>query len=79
MIHLVQILHMLYNPKIDVIICGDININYLEETNRVKQLNALLKTYNLTNIFTFPTRIGRSTSTATDNIFMTHSISSGCI
>jgi hypothetical protein len=48
----------------------DININYLEESNRVKQLNALIKTYNLINTITFPTRIGRSISTATDNIFL---------
>jgi exonuclease III len=68
MIHLEQILHTLYNPKKDLIICGDININYLEETNRVKQLNPLLKSYNLTNTVTFPTRIGKSTSTAIANI-----------
>jgi hypothetical protein len=61
---------LLYNPKIDLIICGDININYLEESNRVKQLNALFKTFNLVNTFTFPTRIWGSTSTAIDNIFI---------
>ena len=44
-IYLEHILQLLYNPKIDLIICGDININYLEESNRVKQLNALLKTF----------------------------------
>ena len=61
---------MLYNPKIDLIICGDININYREKSNRVKQLNALLKTFTLTNTFTFPTTICGSTSTAIDNIFI---------
>jgi hypothetical protein len=29
--YLEQALQLLYNPKIDLIICGDININYLEE------------------------------------------------
>jgi hypothetical protein len=45
---------------------------YLEDTNRLKQLNALLKTnlINLTNTVTFPTRIGKSTSTAIDIIFI---------
>jgi hypothetical protein len=34
--YLEQALQLLYNPKIDPIICG-------EEANKVKQLNALLK------------------------------------
>jgi hypothetical protein len=46
---------MLYNPKIDLNICGGY-ISYLEETRSVK-LNALLKIYNLTNTVTFQTRI----------------------
>jgi hypothetical protein len=61
---------LLYSPKTDLIICRDININYLEESNRVKELNALLKNFNLVNTITFPTRICRSTNTAIDNIFM---------
>jgi hypothetical protein len=67
--HLELILQLLYNPKTDLVICGDINLNDLEETNRVKQLNALLKTFNLISTVTFPTRICASTSTVTDNIF----------
>jgi hypothetical protein len=31
----------IYKPKIDLIICGDMNINYLEESKRVKQLYTL--------------------------------------
>jgi hypothetical protein len=41
--YLEQALQLLYNPKIDLIICGDININYLEQSNRVKQLSAIYK------------------------------------
>jgi hypothetical protein len=59
-----------YKPKIDIIICGDMNINYLEESNRVKQLNTLLKTINLVNIVSFPTRMQGSSSTSIDNIFI---------
>jgi exonuclease III len=70
MIHLEQIVQSLCNSKLDVIICGDININYLEELNRVKQLNTILKTYNLINTVTFPTRIGKTISTAIDSIFI---------
>jgi hypothetical protein len=47
MMDLEHILQLIYNPKIYFIICGDINLNYLEETNKVKQLNALSKTFNL--------------------------------
>jgi hypothetical protein len=64
-----HILWLLFNSKRDLIICGDINLNYLEESTRAKQLKALFKTFNLISIVTFPTRICVSTSTAIDNIF----------
>jgi hypothetical protein len=70
MMDLEHIQQLIYNPKIDFIICGDINLNYLEGTNKVKQLNALFKTFNLISTVTFPTRICASTSTAIDNIFI---------
>jgi exonuclease III len=38
-----HILRLLFNSKRDLIICGDINLNYLEKSTRVKQLKALLK------------------------------------
>jgi hypothetical protein len=60
----------LYNPKTDLVVCGDINLNYLEEANRVKQLNALFKTFNLISTVTFPTRICASTRTVIDSIFI---------
>jgi exonuclease III len=46
MMDLQHILQLLYNSKTDLIICGDINLNYLEETIRVKQLKGLFKTSN---------------------------------
>jgi hypothetical protein len=70
MAHLELILQSLYNLKTDIVVCGDINLNYLKETKRVKQLNDLFKTFNLTSIVNFPTRICASTSTAIDNIFI---------
>jgi hypothetical protein len=63
-------LQLLYNPITDVAICGDINLNYLDETISVKQLKVLCETFNLISIINFPTRIGASTSTAIDNIFI---------
>jgi exonuclease III len=70
MTHLENSLQFLYNQHTDIIICGDININYLLESNRLKQLNALLQTYNLSNTIKFPTRIARTSSTAIDAIFI---------
>jgi hypothetical protein len=48
---------LIFNYKNDLIICGDMSVNYLEESSRVRQLNALMKTYNLVNVVNFPTRI----------------------
>jgi hypothetical protein len=52
------------------IICGDININYLIDSERKSQLEALLQTCNLTSIANFPTRIQGNSATAIDNIFI---------
>jgi exonuclease III len=63
-------LKYLYNPKSKFIICGDINIDYLNESNQKKEINSLLTTYNLTHTVNFATRIQNNSSTATDNIFV---------
>jgi hypothetical protein len=70
-----NIVHSLYNPKIDLIICGDMNVSYLEESSRVKQLNALMKTINLVNVVSFPTRICAQSCTSIDNVFININIS----
>ena len=54
----------------NLIICGDININYLQSSNYKTQLDNLLASYNLSTAVDFPTRITKNTSTATDNIFI---------
>jgi hypothetical protein len=59
-----------YDTKTGFILCGDFNIDFLKDTDRVIQLNAFLATYNLTNVVTFPTRITEDTSTAINNIFL---------
>jgi hypothetical protein len=64
------ILQSLYNPKVDLILCGDININYLIDNDRVRQVNAVLNSYNLVSIVTFPTRIRKDSNMAIDNIFI---------
>ena len=53
-----------------MVICGDVNANYLIDNNRRRQLDAVLHTYNLTGIVEFPTRFGLNSQTAIDNVFI---------
>jgi hypothetical protein len=45
-------------------------MNYLETSNKKKQLDNLLGTYNLTSTVYFPTRIANNCVTLIDNIFI---------
>jgi hypothetical protein len=45
------------------------NVNYLDKSSRVRQLNSLLNTYNLVNVVKFPTRICDQSSTSIVNVF----------
>jgi exonuclease III len=47
------ILKYLYSPKSEFIVCGDINVNYLNENNHKQQINSLLKTYKLSHTMNF--------------------------
>jgi hypothetical protein len=60
----------MFKPDIHLIICGDININYLEESKGKNELNYLLNSFNLSSIIYFPTRITKNSRTAIDNIFI---------
>ena len=60
----------IYKTNLNFILCGDINIDYLTENNRKKQLDSMLQTYNLTAIVHFPTRLQDRSSTIIDNIFI---------
>jgi exonuclease III len=64
------VLNSLHKHNSEMIICGDININYLEPSNKKDQLNSLLSTYNLSNTVFFPTRIVNNSATLIDNIFI---------
>lgn len=64
------ILRKLHTVTTEFIICGDINIDYLVDSNRKSRLEALLKTYNLTSVVNFPTRTQKHSATAIDNIFI---------
>jgi hypothetical protein len=64
-----SILNQLYTHSIKIIICGDININYLDNNNYKSQLDSLLASYDLYSAVDFPLIINDSSSTAIDYIF----------
>jgi hypothetical protein len=64
-----SILSIWYSNKIEYVICGDININYLENCKKRQQLDALLHTYNIIRTVSFPTRKSKAYTTAIDNIY----------
>jgi exonuclease III len=64
------ILRKLYTTALEYIICGDININYLVDSDRKSRLEALLETYNLRSVVNFPTHIQQHSTTAIDNMFI---------
>jgi len=65
-----RILNLLHRPKTEFIICGDININYMEMSNNRKSLDNLLAIYNLRSIVHFPTRIVDNSKSMIYNIFI---------
>ena len=62
---------MLYSSKSEFVICGDININYLDSCVKRQQLDALFQTHNLIGTVLFPMRKSSTSATAIDNIFIT--------
>jgi exonuclease III len=63
-----KILHKLCTIKSNLIICGDVNVNYLQESNRKSQLSMLLNSYYLFSTVQFPTRTYKNSISAIDNI-----------
>jgi hypothetical protein len=58
--------NILHTQKNEIIVFGDININYLVDNNRKTCLNSLLISYNLSNTV----NIQNNSISATDNIFI---------
>jgi endonuclease/exonuclease/phosphatase family metal-dependent hydrolase len=54
----------------ELIICGDLNVNFLENTTHKQLLNSLLATYGLYSTIQLPTRITNSSASTIDNIFI---------
>jgi hypothetical protein len=58
----------MYRADLNLILRGDINIDYITENDRKRQPDSLLQTYNLIPIVTFPTRSQDISSTMIDNL-----------
>jgi len=71
--NLESVLQKLFLLKFTFIIFGDININYLVDSYKKKQLDSILHSFNLCSIVNFPTRIGPSSLSTTDNVFIHNS------
>ena len=65
-----DIIKTLYKFDLQLIICGEVNIDYLTDNNKKRQLDAVLLTYNSSAIVYFPTRSQGYSNTAIDNIFI---------
>jgi hypothetical protein len=65
------ILSKIYAKSINILLCGDININYLDimGSNKLK-LDSLLASCHLCGTADFPTRVTSTLATAIDNFFI---------
>jgi len=54
----------------DLILCGDFNINHLEENSRQYHLKSLFASFNLSDIVKFPIRISNNSITLRDNFYI---------
>jgi len=64
------IINKIYKLCVQLIICGDININYLIESKEKQEINNIINSYNLVIVINFPTRIKNNSRSAIDNIFL---------
>ena len=62
-----NVLKLLNTHSNSLIICGDLNINYLDDNDQKRLLDNLLLIYNLKVLVDFPTRTTHPTVSAVDN------------
>jgi hypothetical protein len=63
------VLLSLNKPSMEILICGDFNVDYLLQCNHKQKLSLLLGAYNMMHTVDFPTRFQNSHSSAIDSIF----------
>jgi hypothetical protein len=64
------ILNKIYKTSNKIILCGNLNINYFNDSSRKDFLDSLLTSFNLFSTVTFPTRISNNSCTLIDNIYI---------
>jgi hypothetical protein len=64
------ILNSVYTNPVEIIISGNLNVNYLNDLTSKHRLDSLLTSYCLASTVKFPTRIHNNSFTAIDNIFI---------
>jgi exonuclease III len=64
------ILNLRFSNNTRIVLCGDINVNYLTDNDKKKKLNLLLASYNMLSTVNFPTRIQNGSATAIDDVFI---------
>jgi hypothetical protein len=65
-----NLIRKIYKTDVQLIIYGDININYLMESKEKQEVNNVLNSYNLVSVINFPTRVRNNSRSAIDNIFL---------
>ena len=65
-----SILNKIHKSSKEIILCGDLNINYLTDTSKKHLLDSLLASFNLYSTVKFPTRITNTSCTLIDNIYI---------
>jgi hypothetical protein len=65
-----EILNILFQNEVNLVICGDFNINFMTNNTRKYKIISHLRMYNLDYILDFPTRIRSYLASSIDNIFL---------
>jgi hypothetical protein len=65
-----HVLNSFLKDNLEFIICGGVNINYLEPSIKKTKLDDMLNIYNLMGTVYFPTRNVKNSATLIDNIFI---------
>jgi len=65
-----SILNITYKTSTHIILCGDININYLDDNSTKHILDSPLASFGLFSTVEFPTRISYQSCTQIDNVFI---------
>ena len=63
-------LNQVYNNTVDIILCGDLNINYFNDNQNKQAVNSLLTSYSLYSTIDFPTIIHNISHNMIDNTFI---------